>query len=160
MKVIFTLLLLVGYIFASPVEEFDKELYKKGEQIFDNKCATCHVKYLDMQTLLKNFLEENNKTLNLKAPTGNQISYRLKSQIGSRDDIEFHIEEINDFLKDYLYNPNKEKTVCLTGVIDHFDTMPSMEGVVSEEEIEEVGNFLYFLEGFNDVNKYYHKDDF
>lgn len=160
MKILLTIVFFIGYVYASPPEEFDKDIYKSGEKIFENKCTSCHVVHMEMQTLLKNFLEEDNKTLKLKAPTGNQISYRLKSQIGSKDDIEFHIEEISDFLKDYLFNPDKKKSVCLEGVIRHFDAMPNMRGVVNEEEIEEIAQFLYFLEGFNGVNKYYYKDEF
>jgi hypothetical protein len=118
----------------------------------------CHEKSMDIQLLMKNFLEEDNKLLNLKAPTGNEISFRLKQQIGSRDDIEFHLIQTNDFLVDYLFYPDKAKTICLEGVIRHFDTMPSQKGKVSEEEIEQVNHFLYFLEGFNGVNKYYHDE--
>lgn len=108
--------------------------------------------------LMRNFIEENNKLLNLKAPTGNEISFRLKQQIGSRDDMEFHLHQTEEFLKDYLYNPDLSKTICLEGVIRHFEVMPSMKGKISEEEISEVNHFLYFLEGFNGVNKFYHDE--
>ena len=50
------------------------------------------------------------------------------------------------------------KTICLEGVIRHFKVMPSMKGKITEKEIEEVNHFLYFLEGFNGVNKFYHDD--
>merc|ERR1711879_93218 len=113
---------------------------------------------MDIQLLMKNFMEEDNKLLNLKAPTGNEISFRLKQQVGSKDDIEFHLLETGDFLIDYLYYPDKSKTICLEGVIRHFDTMPSMKGKITEQEIEDVNHFLYFLEGFNGVNKYYHNE--
>lgn len=159
MKILLTILVLISAVFASPPDEFDRELYNQGEQIFDNKCSECHVKSMNIGLLMKNFVEEDNKLLNLKAPTGNEISYRLKSQIGSKDDIEFQLMETGDFLVDYLYNPDIKKTICLHAVIRHFDTMPSMKGKITEEEIRTVGHFLYFLEGFNDVNKYYHNID-
>ena len=158
MKIFILFSLVITTLFALP-EEFDKERYQIGEKVFENKCSQCHVKSMPMQTLLKNFLEEDNKLLNLKAPTGNQISYRLKSQIGSKDDIEFQIEEDIDFVKDYIVNPNKDNTICLNGVVKYFDAMPSMKGKISEEEIEDVTFFLYFLEGFNGVNKFYNKED-
>ena len=69
-----------------------------------------------------------------------------------------NIHQTNDFLKDYLYNPDLSKTICLEGVIRHFKVMPSMKGKITEKEIEEVNHFLYFLEGFNGVNKFYHDD--
>ena len=160
MKFIIIACILISSVFASPPEEFDKEKYLIGEQVFDNKCSSCHVKSMDIQVLMSNFIEHDNKVLKLKAPTGNEISFRLKSQIGSKDDIEFQIEEVTDFVKDYLENPDKAKTVCLEGVIKHFDTMPSMKGKVTEEEMEDVTHFLYFLEGWNGINKYYEKDEF
>jgi len=145
-------------LFALP-DEFDRERYNLGEKVFDNKCSKCHEKSMPIPLLMKNFIEEDNKLLNLKAPTGNEISFRLKQQIGSKEDIEFHIEETADFVVDYLYEPDKAKTICLPGVIRHFDTMPSMKGKISEDEIRDVSFFLYFLEGFNDVNKFYHNED-
>lgn len=158
MKSLIISLLVISSLFALP-EEFEKERYKIGEKVFEEKCMQCHVKSIEMQSLLKNFLQDNNKTLKLVAPTGNQISFRLKQQIGSKDDIEFHLEETADFLKEYLNDPDKSNTICLEGVVKHFDTMPSMKGKITEEEIEDVGFFLYFLEGFNGVNKYYNKED-
>lgn len=158
MRVVILCLCLVSLLFALP-EEFSKERYTTGEKVFDAKCSACHVKSMPMQTLLKNFLEDNNKTLNLIAPTGNQISFRLKQQIGSKDDIEFHLEETADFIYEYLENPDKANTICLEGVVKHFNTMPSMKGQITEEEAREVAFFLYFLEGFNGVNKYYNKED-
>ena len=149
----------MGFLFAAELpQEFQKDLYDKGEKIFENKCMECHQKSMPIPILMKNFIEENNKLLNLKAPTGNEISFRLKQQVGSKDDIEFQLHQTNDFLKDYLYNPDLSKTICLEGVIRHFKVMPSMKGKITEEEIGEVNHFLYFLEGFNGVNKFYHDD--
>ncbi|WP_321469428.1 hypothetical protein [Halarcobacter sp.] len=158
MKVLIMLLVFLNLLFALP-DEFDRDRYNVGEKIFDNKCSECHRKSMPIPLLMKNFIEKDNKLLNLKAPTGNEISFRLKQQVGHRGDIEFHLMETTDFVKDYLYNPDKAKTICLEGVIRHFDTMPSMKGKITEEEIEDVTFFLYFLEGFNDVNEYYHNEE-
>ena len=159
MKTIIAIFVFLGTVFASELpEEFNRLLYEKGEKVFDNKCMECHEKSMPIPLLMRNFIEENNKLLNLKAPTGNEISFRLKQQIGSRDDMEFHLHQTEEFLKDYLYNPDLSKTICLEGVIRHFEVMPSMKGKISEEEISEVNHFLYFLEGFNGVNKFYHDE--
>ena len=157
-KVLFGLTLVASLFANNLPQEFNKEKYDLGEKIFETKCMECHEKSMPIPLLMKNFIEENNKTLKLKAPTGNEISFRLKQQIGSRDDMEFHLHQTNDFLKDYLYNPDLSKTICLEGVIRHFKVMPSMKGKITEEEIEEVNHFLYFLEGFNGVNKFYHDE--
>jgi hypothetical protein len=156
MKKVLLNLAFVGSVFANELpEEFDRELYNQGEKIFENKCMECHQKSMPIPLLMKNFIEENNKTLKLKAPTGNEISFRLKQQIGNKEDIEFHLHQTNEFLKDYLYNPDLSKTICLQGVIRHFKVMPSMKGKITEREIEDVNYFLYFLEGFNGVNEFY-----
>ena len=157
-KVLFGLTLVASLFANNLPQEFNKEKYDLGEKIFETKCMECHEKSMPIPLLMKNFIEENNKTLKLKAPTGNEISFRLKQQIGSRDDMEFHLHQTNDFLKDYLYNPDLSKTICLEGVIRHFKVMPSMKGKITEKEIEEVNHFLYFLEGFNGINKFYHDD--
>ena len=156
MKKVLLNLAFVGSVFANELpEEFDRELYNQGEKIFENKCMECHQKSMPIPLLMKNFIEENNKTLKLKAPTGNEISFRLKQQIGNKEDLEFHLHQTNEFLKDYLYNPDLSKTICLQGVIRHFKVMPSMKGKITEREIEGVNYFLYFLEGFNGVNEFY-----
>ena len=156
MKKVLLNLAFVGSVFANELpEEFDRELYNQGEKIFENKCMECHQKSMPIPLLMKNFIEENNKTLKLKAPTGNEISFRLKQQIGNKEDLEFHLHQTNDFLKDYLYNPDLSKTICLHGVIRHFKVMPSMKAKITEREIEDVNYFLYFLEGFNGVNEFY-----
>ena len=160
MKIFLFIFIFISSIFAELPEIYEKSRYLQGEQVFDNKCSSCHVKSMKISVLMNNFIEHDNKILKLKAPTGNEISYRIKSQIGSRDDIEFQIDEATDFVKDYVINPDKAKTICLDGVIKHFDTMPSLKGKVSSKELEEVTYFLYFLEGFNGVNKYYYKDEF
>jgi cytochrome c5 len=54
----------------------------EGEKVYQNKCVSCHEVYIPMTKLMENFVEKENKLLNLKAPTLNQLSYRLKQQIG------------------------------------------------------------------------------
>ena len=79
MKKLLIISALIGSMFASDLpEEFDRDLYNKGEKIFENKCMECHEKSMPISLLMKNFIEENNQTLKLKAPTGNEISFRLK----------------------------------------------------------------------------------
>lgn len=156
MKYLVFICLFITFGFSVP-EEFDRDSYNAGEKIFENKCGSCHKTSMPIKLLMKNFIYEDNKLLNLKAPTGNEISFRLKSQIGSKDDIEFQIDEATDFVIDYVYNPDLKKTICLPGVISHFETMPSQKGKISEDELIEVSHFLYFLEGFNGINKYFKK---
>jgi len=116
----------------------------EGEKVYQKKCASCHEAYIPMPKLMENFVEQKNKLLNLKAPTVNQLSYRLKQQIGDpKGDEEIHRMEVSAFIGDYLNDPDKQKSVCLRDVIQYFDTMPSMKGQLTEEEMESVSEYIY-----------------
>ena len=92
----------------------------EGKTVYQKKCASCHEAYIPMPKLMENFVEQKNKLLNLKAPTLNQLSYRLKQQIGDpKGDEEIHRMEVSAFIADYLNNPDKEKSVCLRDVIQY-----------------------------------------
>ncbi len=116
----------------------------EGEKVYKKRCASCHKLYIAPSILLENFMEKNNTVLHLTAPTINQIVFRLKSRIGDpKGDEDIHKMEIDSFIADYLINPDKSKSVCLPKVIRHFDTMPSLKGKISVEEIEAVSDFLW-----------------
>jgi hypothetical protein len=54
--------------------------------------------------------------------------------------------EVIEFIKDYTLNPDKQKSVCLPEVIEHFEVMPSMNGKISQEELEEVSSWIFEYE--------------
>ena len=116
----------------------------EGKEIYEKKCASCHKEYISMDRLKKNYLDHNNTLLKLTAPTINQLSYRLKQRIGDpKGDNDMHRMEVSAFISDYVYNPDRDKSVCLPDVMQHFETMPSLQGKVSEDELEEVNTFIY-----------------
>ncbi len=49
MKTIILIIACISALFAEPPVEFDKEKYKIGEMVFDNKCSSCHEKSMDMR---------------------------------------------------------------------------------------------------------------
>ncbi len=119
-------------------------LYGDGEKIYEQKCASCHQAYISMGDLKENFVEYNNTKLKLKGPTINQLSFRLKQNIGDpKGDQEFHLMEVSEFIKSYVYNPDKQNSICMDEVIEAFDVMPSMKGEISEEELESVSEWIY-----------------
>ena len=116
----------------------------QGKDLFESKCVSCHTLFIPMSKLKENFLDHNNTLLKLKAPTLNQLSYRLKQRIGDRHgDEDMHRMEVTAFMADYVIHPDKDKSVCLEDVMQHFDTMPSLKGKVTEDELEEIGTYLY-----------------
>lgn len=116
----------------------------EGVSVYEKKCASCHELYIPMSTLEKNFMEMDNRLLHLKAPTINQIVYRLKTRIGDPNgDKEIHRMEIESFLEEYFETPDREKSVCLPEILEYFETMPSMKGQLNEEEFEAIVSFLY-----------------
>ena len=122
-------------------------LGSEGEEVYQKKCASCHESFISLEKLMENFMEKNNTMLKLKAPTLNQISFRLKQQIGDpKGDEDIHRMEVGAFIAGYLKNPDKQKSICLPEVIQHFETMPSMKGKLTEDEIEAVSEFLYDYE--------------
>jgi thioredoxin-related protein len=115
-----------------------------GKDVYEKKCATCHKLYIAPSKLIENFMEQNNTILKLTAPTINQMVFRLKNRIGDpKGDEDIHRMEVDSFVADYLMNPDKSKSVCLPKVLKHFETMPSMKGKISVDEINEVSTFLY-----------------
>ncbi len=116
----------------------------EGKVLFEKYCVSCHTPFISMSKLKANFLDHNNTLLKLKAPTLNQLSYRLKQQIGDRHgDEDLHRMEVTAFMSDYVIHPDKDKSVCLDDVMRYFKTMPSLKGKVSEDALEIIGEYLY-----------------
>ena len=133
MKIVITFLLTSLLLWAN-----------EGKILYDKHCLSCHKTFIPMSKLKENFLDKNNTLLKLKAPTLNQLSYRLKQRIGDpKGDEDMHRMEVTAFMSDYVLHPNKEKSVCLEDIIKHFKTMPSLKGKVTENELEEIGIYLY-----------------
>lgn len=134
MKALLTLTLLINFTFAID-----------GYKIYKQKCFSCHAEFIEFSKLAQNF-ENENRDLKLKAPTINQLSYRLKQMIGDSSDEEFHLFEVSEFIKDYTINPDKSKTKCLDIVMKNFEVMPSLKDKISEEELEAVAQWIYYYD--------------
>jgi len=130
----------IGFMITSAVLMMANE----GKVLFEKHCISCHEPFIAMSKLKENFLDYNNTLLKLKAPTLNQLSYRLKQRTGDpKGDNDMHRMEVTAFMSDYVYYPDKDKSVCLDDVMQHFKTMPTLKGKVSEDELEEIGTYLY-----------------
>ncbi len=133
MRIALVLLLYISTLFAM-----------EGKEVYEKKCASCHPGYIPMSKLKENFQDYNNTLLKLTAPTLNQLSYRLKKSIGDpKGDNEIHRMEVAAFISEYVLYPDRQKSLCLDEVMQSFETMPSLKGKVSEEELEAVSTYIY-----------------
>jgi len=113
-----------------------------AEMVFAKKCAVCHSRdYIPQSKLVVNY-QHNNKDLNLTAPTVTELSFRIKDQVGDRTlDPEGQKFEIEDWLTQFLKNPEAFKTILPENVRAVYGKMPPVEA--SEEEIEALAEYLY-----------------
>ena len=116
----------------------------RGEEVYHKICSHCHKLFVPMTQLNKNYFESNNTLLKLKAPPINQISYRMKQKIGDpREDADIQRMEVSAFIADYIIYPDREKSVLNPRISKYFQTMPSLKGKLSTEDIEAISNFVY-----------------
>ncbi len=119
-------------------------LLGEGSALFEKHCASCHVRHVDFTMLAKNFMESNNTLLNLKAPTLNQIRFRVMSRVGDPEgDAEFHRIEVTGFISDYVLNPDRDKSVCMPEVMQFFETMESLKGKITDVELHSIADWIY-----------------
>jgi cytochrome c len=109
-----------------------------GEQVFEQKCASCHIKMITKPELKKIF-----KTV--KAPPMIEVSNQLKNNIKIVEDIddEIHRAVTIAFIKDYVIYPDLDKSMCEAMALEKFYLMPSQKGKLSEEEINAVAAWVY-----------------
>jgi thioredoxin-related protein len=113
-----------------------------GEEVFKQKCASCHDYYIP-QTKLNTNYEHNNTDLKLKAPTLTELSFRLKDQVGDRTtDAEGQKFEIEEFLTIFFKDPaSNKKSILKKQTRKVFGQMPPVE--VDEDEVEALADFMY-----------------
>ncbi|MDF1877168.1 c-type cytochrome [Sulfurimonas sp. SAG-AH-194-L11] len=108
-----------------------------GYKVYENKCKACHVEVMSKEHALKHFKE-------LVAPPMVEVSQRLKENIKTTDeeeDVDRYLFIL--FVKDYIVNPNLDNSMCNTGAIETFGTMPSLKGQINEDEKQAVAEWLY-----------------
>lgn len=124
-------LLMVGFFLASSLFAVD------GYEVYKKNCQVCHVEMLGKRYTFAHLHE-------LSAPPMALVSENLKE-----DNITTDLEKSLDrhlfinFVKDYIVNPNHEKSVCKSGIISSFGTMPSLKGKLTESERQAVAEWLY-----------------
>ena len=98
---------------------------KSGEEIYKSKCMACHT----IDKMKKPML----------APPLAKVSARIKF-------VKKDKEKFIAFVKDYITNPAKEKSVCFKRVFKKFNVMPPIGKSMSDEEKTAVAEWMYGLD--------------
>ena len=108
-----------------------------GYEVYKKNCATCHIEMISKQEVLKNLSK-------MKAPPMVEVSARLKENIKTtdeEDEVDRHLFLL--FVKDYILHPNLDFSMCHSGALERFGTMPSLKGKITTEEASAVAEWLY-----------------
>ena len=95
-----------------------------GAQLFEAKCASCHVKTRpdDISTLV--------------APPIMGVARHVKMTYRTK-------KEAVNFITDYVLDPQESKAVCMPDKLKHFGLMPSQKGLVTKEELVSIAGWIY-----------------
>ena len=117
--------------------------FKEGKVLFEDKCASCHEEYISFKKLKENFFERNNTLLNLTIPTQNMLAWAImesSKKIGDPSDPEMRIVEIEEYLKEYLANPDINNTVCDNHIVKYYKEKEPMD--ITEDEATLLAEFF------------------
>jgi len=117
--------------------------FQEGKKLFENKCSSCHKEYISFKKLKENFFERNNKLLNLTIPTENMLSWAIMDsgkKIGDPDDSDMRQIEIEEYLKEYLANPDINNSICDENVLKYYTKKEPM--TITDEESELLAQFF------------------
>jgi len=106
-------------------------LGKQGEEIFNQNCSSCHATILG----ISNDGGYDNKYIT-SAPYVVDLVDKLREETGSK-------EKFGEFIKEYIQNPDKRKSLYGKKAIKKFGLMPSLKGVMKDDEIKGLANYLY-----------------
>jgi len=97
-----------------------------AEALFDAKCGICHSKTMPTQAQMNSMV----------APALFGVMNHLKMAYPNKEDAV-------KFMVDYVQYPSKDKAICLKSKIAQFGIMPSQKGLISEDELEDVAEWMF-----------------
>ena len=109
----------------------------EGYEVYKKNCQSCHVEMMSVKEVMANLSK-------MKAPPMVEVSARLKENIKTtdeEDDVDRHLFIL--FVKDYIMHPNLDFSMCHTGALERFGTMPSMKNKITQKEANAVAIWLY-----------------
>ncbi len=102
-----------------------------GKEVFNNNCSKCHANILGISN---DGGYEN--TYITPAPYIKDLVTKLKNETKTK-------KEFTSFIKEYIQNPNKRKSLYGKKAIKKFGLMPSLKGALTTQEINKVTQYLY-----------------
>lgn len=117
--------------------------FQEGKKLFEEKCSSCHKEYISFKKLKENFFERNNKLLNLTIPTENMLAWAIMDsakKIGDPEDTEMRQIEIEEYLKEYLADPDINNSICDKNVLKYYVKKEPIQ--ISDEESELLAQYF------------------
>ncbi|QFR42470.1 c-type cytochrome [Sulfurimonas xiamenensis] len=111
-------------------DEKSAQLEKANEELFNKYCAECHITVLGVD-------ESGGKITNIHgAPYAKDVIHKLKTETKTK-------EEFVDFIKDYINEPDRRKSIYGKKAIKQFGLMPSLKGAMTDSESSGLAEYLY-----------------
>ena len=105
-------------------------LAQSGEALFTNYCASCHTTVVGVN-------ESGGKVTPIyEAPYAKDVINKLKTETKTK-------KAFVDFIKDYINEPDKRKSLYGKKAIKDFGLMPSLKGVMTDDESTVLAEYLY-----------------
>ncbi len=105
-------------------------LAQSGEALFTNYCASCHTTVVGVN-------ESGGKVTPIyEAPYAKDVINKLKTETKTK-------EAFITFVKDYINEPDKRKSLYGKKAIKDFGLMPSLKGAMTESESTVLAEYMY-----------------
>ncbi len=103
---------------------------QSGEALFIKHCSSCHTTVVGVD-------ESGGEVTNVYgAPYAKDVVSKLKTEVGTK-------AGFIAFVKDYINEPHKRKSLYGKKAIKDFGLMPSLKGVMTDSESTKLANYLY-----------------
>ncbi len=122
---ILTFALLMSACSEKPIQNFD------AEKLIQNKCSSCH--NLDLPP--KTYEDE-------KAPPMIAVALHVKGFIQTENE-SLRIPKAKEFVKDYVFYPDRSKAFCDKKSLDDYGVMPSQKNKVSADELDAIVTYMF-----------------
>ncbi len=136
-KTFFTITLVL-LLFTACSQEQKKRHTLDGKALLTAKCASCH--NLDMPP---------ETSPDEPAPPMMAVAFHVYDFIKVSTPAE-KVPSSIAFVKDYVFNPTKEKSFCDEKSLNDYGLMPSQKGKLSEDEVEAIA--IYMFDHYNQEN--------